>query len=206
MTMSLEQILERIVADAKAEAAGIEAKGNEEAQRILAAAQEEAAAISEQLMAGARREAEERAARILTLARLEARNGRLVAKQEAIDEAFALALKQLSELPLDQYRTILLNQILAAVQTGAEEIILSPADRERLGDQLIAEANAALAASGRQAALRLAAETRPLSGGLIVRNGEVEVNCTFATALRLVRDELVPAVATCLFGVNSERS
>lgn len=206
MTMSLEQILERIVADAKAEAAEIEAKGNEEAQRILAAAEAEGSAISAQLTATARRDAEERAARVLTLARLAARNSRLVAKQEAINEAFELALKQLSELPPDQYRAILLSQTLAAVQSGEEEIILSPADRDRYGAELIAGANAALTKGGRPAKLRLATETRPLSGGVILRSGEVEVNCTFATALRLVHDELVPVVAECLFGVNSERS
>jgi len=198
--MSLEHILERIVADAKAEAAGIEAKGDEDAQRILADADVEAGEIRERIVAKARREAEERAARIMTLARLEARNSRLAAKQEAIEEAFCAALQRLRALPPEQYRDFLLSQVLAAASQGSEELILAPEDRDRFGPGLVAEANEALRRAGRPASLKLADETRPIAGGVILRRGEVEVNCTFETALRLVHDDLVPAVARCLFG------
>lgn len=204
--MSLEHILERIVADAKAEAAGIEAKGDEDAQRILADADAEAGEIRERIVAKARREAEERAARIMTLARLEARNSRLAAKQEAIEEAFRLALQRLRALPPEQYRAFLLSQVLAAASEGSEELILAPEDRDRFGPGLVVEANEALQRVGRPAALKLADETRPIAGGVVLRRGEVEVNCTFETALRLVRDDLVPAVARCLFGDSADGS
>lgn len=204
--MSLEHILERIVADARAEAAAIEATAGEEAQRILADADAEAEEISARLVAKARREAEERAARILTLARLEARNTRLAAKQEAIEEAFRLALQRLRALPAEQYSAFLLSQVLTAASTGNEKIILTPEDRDRFGRTLVEEANEALRRAGRPASLRLADETRPLAGGVILRRGEVEINCTFETALRLVRDELVPGVARCLFGDSANGS
>lgn len=204
--MSLEQILDKIIADAKAEAATIEAKGTEDAERILAAGAAEAKDMQDRLVAKARQDAEERAARTLTLARLEARNLKLSAKQEAIDEAFAAALAHLRQLPEARYRQIMVQQLLAAVQSGREEIILSQHDRGRLGNTLVAEANAALAGAGKPAALTLSTETRPIVAGFILRSGDVEVNCTFETALRLVHDDLVPEVAERLFGDSSVRS
>lgn len=206
MTMSLEHILEKIIADAKAEAADIEAKGDEEAQRILTAAEVEGNAIKARLLTKAKQDADERAARALTLARLEARNTRLAAKQAAIDESFEQALKRLADLPTGEYRAILLAQVMSSVNSGNEEIILSPADRDRAGHALVDEANAALAKAGKPANLRLASETRPIAGGVILRDGDVELNCTFETTLRLHRDELVPRVAEVLFGSDPDRS
>lgn len=204
--MSLEQILDKIIADAKTEAASIEAKGTEDAERILATGAAEAKDIQDRLVAKARQDAEERAARALTLARLEARNLKLSAKQEAIDEAFAAALKHLQQLPEAQYRQILVRHLTGAVRSGHEEIILSKHDRARLGNTLLAETNAALAKAGRTAALTLSTETRPIAAGFILRDGAVEVNCTFETALRLVHDDLVPEVAERLFGGSSAGS
>lgn len=204
--MSLEHILDKIIADAKAEAAGIEGKGTEEAERIRAAGEAQAKEVRERLIDRARQEAEERAARLLTLARLEARNIRLAAKQDAIDEAFAAALTRLQQLPEDEYHRLLVGLIVSAARSGQEEIILSPQDRERLGASLLTEANAALAAAGKPGRLTLADETRPTAGGCVLRDGPIEVNCTFETALRLAHDDLVPQVAARLFGASSDGS
>lgn len=199
MTMSLEQILAKIIADAKAEAAGIEDKGSEEAERILAAGETQAKEIEERLVAKARVDAEEKAARTLTLARIDARSARLAAKQEAVELAFQEALVRLQAMPADDYRRFLFEQLMLATRSGEEEVILSARDAERFGSELIAEANAALSRAGRPANLRLSASNRQVTAGLILRDGAVETNCTFEAALRLAHDELVPLVADRLF-------
>ena len=48
--------------------------------------------------------------------------------------------------------------------------------------------------------LTLAADTADIEGGLILRDGQVEVNCAFETQLRLLRESLAGQVAQILFG------
>lgn len=59
---------------------------------------------------------------------------------------------------------------------------------------------AATAAAKGAAALTLSAETRPIRGGFILREGKVEVNCAFETLVRLQRTEMAGEVAKALFG------
>ena len=49
------------------------------------------------------------------------------------------------------------------------------------------------------AMLTLSEETRPIQGGFILKNGNIEVNCTFDTLVRLQKAETAGAVAKKLF-------
>ena len=49
------------------------------------------------------------------------------------------------------------------------------------------------------AMLTLAQETREMDGGLILRDGQVEVNCAFETQLRVLREDMTAEVAAILF-------
>ena len=48
--------------------------------------------------------------------------------------------------------------------------------------------------------LTLSVQTRPIRGGLILSDGDVEVNCTFETLVRLLRGEMDRTVVEVLFG------
>ncbi len=62
----------------------------------------------------------------------------------------------------------------------------------------VATGVSALAAGTAQ--LTLSQETRPIRGGFILKDGNVEVNCTLDTEVRLQRTEIAGAVANILFG------
>ena len=47
--------------------------------------------------------------------------------------------------------------------------------------------------------LTLSEETRPIQGGFILVDGDVEVNCAFETLVRLQREKLEKEVADALF-------
>ena len=47
--------------------------------------------------------------------------------------------------------------------------------------------------------LTLAEETRDISGGVILVQDKMEINCAFETLIRLSRDEISPQVANILF-------
>ena len=74
-------------------------------------------------------------------------------------------------------------------------MILSAGDRTRVGADLVARANALL----KGGKLTLSGQTRPIRGGFILKNGNVEVNGTFETLVRLQRTETAGAVAKLLF-------
>ena len=87
----------------------------------------------------------------------------------------------------------------AAAITGEEEVIFSEADRARVGAKTVKRANELLSASGKPGTLTLSDATRPMSGGLILKQGDIEVNCTVDTLLDLSRSELAARVAEVLF-------
>ncbi len=60
---------------------------------------------------------------------------------------------------------------------------------------MVAAANAAKPG----AAFALSAETRELCGGLVLKKGQIEINCAFETILRQLRRELASDVAGTLF-------
>ena len=49
------------------------------------------------------------------------------------------------------------------------------------------------------AQLTLSQDTRNIQGGLILSDGEIEMNCTFETLVRLQREQLEREVARTLF-------
>ncbi|MFQ9918282.1 MAG: hypothetical protein ACLRWQ_19715 [Flavonifractor plautii] len=94
------------------------------------------------------------------------------------ERAFAAALKQLSELPDGEYVGLLAGPAAKASSTGREEVILVPeAGLGALWQQVVTQANERLG----DGHLTLSVQTRPIRGGLILSDGDVEVNCTFET-------------------------
>ena len=143
--------------------------------------------------------------RLVDVAKLEARKTILAAKQELVGQAFDLALKKLLELPDQEYISLLAKLAVSASRTGREQVILSQKDRSRYGKQAVTMANDMLAKkAGPRAAqtdgmLTLAEESRPMAGGLILRDGKVETNCSFEVLIHLQRDSLSAEVARALF-------
>ncbi|MGI6575010.1 MAG: V-type ATP synthase subunit E [bacterium] len=195
-----EKIVERILADAKEQAEAIKKEAEEKAALIIKRAEAEVEKMQRQSEAKAKAEAEERRRRILTIAELDGRKAVLAAKEEMLEEAFATALKQLQALDIPSYQAIIRPLLLASSETGSEEVIISPADVERITPEFIAGVNAELRAQGKGQGLTLSEEKRPLpGGGFILRAGGVEINNSFAALLKLQREELEPQVAAILF-------
>lgn len=224
----IEKITARIQADAKAEAGQILQEGEKRAAAVKAdyqaRAEKEAKALRQEGEDAARRQLE----RMESAAGMEARQQLLSAKQAYLEEAFAKAQKKLLALPDEEYAALLAKMAVQAARTGREEIILNAKDRQRVGSQVVSKANALLAQAAAPAAakemkgskagdllskvvtganaliqgtalLTLAEETREMAGGLILRDGSVEINCAFETQLRVLRDSMAADVAAILF-------
>ena len=195
----IEKITERIAADSEAEISALNARTKKQADSIYAGYQAAADDDFERTVAAGKVEAEERTARLSSVADLEARKLKLQARQEMLDKAFALAAEKLLALPQDQYIGLLVKLAVNACATGSEALILSDDDRPAIGEAVVAAVNARLSADGKPAAVTLADESRPFRGGLYVASGKVESNCTFDTLVRLERESMALEVAGILF-------
>ena len=195
----IEKITGRIEADAEREIEAIQAQARAQAEEIAAGYEAQAGRESEEILARGRRNADERVERLASVAQLEARKLELAAKQEMLAKAYDRAMERLTSLPDGEYVGLLAGLAGLAAEassTGREEVILSQKDRARYGKQVVTQANERLG----DGHLTLSVQTRPIRGGLILSDGDVEVNCTFETLVRLLRGEMDRTVVEVLFG------
>lgn len=190
----IEKITQRIASDAQAEVDRILGDARDEASRIAANYRAQADAEAAELAAKNEKAAAEREERLVSAAQMEARKVQLAAKQEMLEKAYIQALDKLCALPEEQYVAILADLLVKASSNGKEEAVFSGEDRERVGKAAVAKANEL---SGKQ--LRLSEETQPIRGGFILKDKNVEVNCTFETLVRLQKAETAGAVVKKLF-------
>ena len=190
----LEKIVARMEADTQAACDALAASAAENAAAILRDCQAQADAAAQD---SAQRAAAQAAAHLEHLngsSQLACRQRVLAAKQQLIDEAFARAAQALAALPQADYID-LLAALAAENGSGDEELLLSKTDRDAVGAAVVEAANAKKPG----AAFRLSEETRDTGGGLVLRRGRVELNCSFTEKLRQLRQEESSAVAQLLF-------
>ena len=201
----IEKITGQIDADVQKEIDAALDQARAQAQEIQDRYASQAQTQAEAIRRKGEQDAALRQERLVDVAKLEGRKTILAAKQELVGQAFDLALKKLLELPDQEYISLLAKLAVSASRTGREQVILSQKDRSRYGKQAVTMANDMLAKkAGPRAAenagmLTLAEESRPMAGGLILRDGRVETNCSFEVLIHLQRDALSAEVARALF-------
>lgn len=196
----IEKITARIETDAKSEIAEILREGEAKAAQIRSGYQAQAEAAAREAAAAGKEAAQRQAERLEGAAQMEAKQMILAAKQSCMDAAFDKARQKLLALPESEYAGLLAKIAARSARSGREEIILSAGDRRKVGEQVTAKANALLGESKKvKAALKLSDETREMDGGLILKDGLVEVNCAFETQLRVLRESMTAEVAAILF-------
>ena len=189
----LERITSRIEAEAKSEVDGILDAGKAEANRIVDSWRARIEAETRELTQKNEKAAAEREERLKSAAEMDARKTILAAKQEMVEQAYALALDKLCSLSGETKVNLLAELMERASSTGTEEVVFSAADQAD-GAKAVETANAS---SGKH--LTLSSDTAPIRGGFILRDKNVEVNCAFETLVRLQKAETAGAVAKILF-------
>ena len=224
----IEKITQRMEDDARRDINEILTAARAQADEITRRCREQADRESAAIVARGESAAAEREKRLESMAEMESRKLVLAAKQEVLDEAFTMALEKLCTLPDEEYIELLAALAVKAARTGREKVIFSQKDRNRVGKAVVTRANDALArkvaprlpgdltdtkagaildkvVTGASAILAgtgmltLAEETRPIKGGIILSDGDVETNCTFETLVRLQRENISGEVAKILF-------
>ena len=190
----LDKIIARMESDIRAECDALAANAAENAAAIRRDYQAQADAAARDSAQRAQTQAAEHLEHLNGSSQLACRQRVLAAKQQLIDEAFARTAQALAALPQADYID-LLAALAAENGSGDEELLLSARDREAVGAAVVDAANARKPG----ASFYLSGETRDTGGGLVLRRGRVELNCSFTEKLRQLRQEESSAVARLLF-------
>ena len=190
----LDKIIARMEADTRVECDALAANAAGNADAILRDYQAQADAVARDSAQRTETQAAEHLEHLNGSSQLVCRQRVLAAKQQLIDEAFARTAQALAALPQADYIDLLAS-LAAENGSGDEELLLSKTDRDAVGAAVVETANAKKPG----AAFRLSEETRDTGGGLVLRRGRVELNCSFTEKLRQLRQEESSAVAQLLF-------
>jgi len=197
-TNSAQQVMDKILADARAEAETIKKQAEEKLATEQSQLDQQLSEYKKQTELLAKKAADDKKLHLLAEARMNIAKELLAEKRKILDKVFAQAAQRLKDLPDDQYRQFITKLILDAVQTGDEEIIVGKDDK-RINHDFVKELNRRLG-PGYKGNLRLAEQREKFSGGFILKRGKVKTNASFEVLLEEARNSLETELAKDLFG------
>lgn len=193
---NINNLTSKIIKDAEDKKEAILSDAEREKNKILSKKEEEARTAERTLLENAEREAISRKERIISSAKLQARNEKLQAKQEIIREVFQTSIEALCNISEDDYKEFVKVSILNSNIDGNQKLILSDLGKKIIDKTLIDEIDREL---GTKASLTLSKETRNFKGGFILEKEGVEINNTFEALVNSLRDDLSQEIAEMLF-------
>lgn len=195
--MDAEQVTEKILADAGVEAQKVKSQANEREAAEQAKLDEQLNEYKKQTKVLAEKLGKDKKLHLLAAARMDIAREFLAAKNRILDEVFTQARRQLQNLPDGQYRELITNLMLEAVETGDEEVIVDN-NETRIDEEFIDRINQKLAPD-RKGNLRLADERQQLGAGFILRRGKIKNNVSLDVLLARARKDLEIELAKELF-------
>lgn len=191
--MSLADIKARISAEAQDQIRAIEAENDARVAEITGKAEAEVKAIRDSYGERLSKEEPEVARRRKIVAELDAAKVDLGVRQSLVGEAFASSLRQLAEMPRDQYVAFANRLMEKAVRTG-HEVVLVGRGEKHLDKSWLDEYNTA-----HQTSLVLSPDRLSISGGFVLRDEKIDVNCSWDMLLEDIRSEIESEVVKKLF-------
>lgn len=196
--MSIEDILQALDEECRAECQEIFKRAEQEAKRILDKAQEEADSIRQARLAKIRAEAESEATSIIYSARLRAKNSIIQAKERMVEKALQEAVQGMEGLrSRSDYPDILAGLIEEGLSrlSGKVVVHVDPAD-EKSAEEILRR-------RGLEFEIRPDIKTR--GGAIIADAGErVRIINTVEERLNRAREKLRMQVSALLFGEEVE--
>jgi len=200
--MNADQVVKKIRDDARAKADAIRGEAEQRVDRECQRFEREKAAYVEETGQLAEAKAAEEEGHRTARARMEAARRVLSEKQQILEETFQAAREKVLEMPEEVYRDWIRDLLLAAVETGEEEVIL---DR-REGRVDAAFLKGLKGESGKAWKLRLSDKRRDLGGaGFVLVNGKVRTNASLTLLLEQARAVLEHEIASLLFNNDNDK-
>lgn len=224
-TNGLNKITEKILAEAQASAEKIIAEAKADCERIRA----EYAARAAEIRRANEQEAAQKAADLIARAKssvaMERRNRIGKTRSELIERAFEDAFREIETGSEKTYTDLVVGLLAAAIRELSEteernlalygeedesaalpyEVVLNRKDREAIGKAVVEGARKKLKGTVSEARLNkiaLAGDTAQINGGVLLRYGDVESNCSLEMIFSQLRRELETDVSRTLFAAG----
>ncbi|MCR4907199.1 MAG: hypothetical protein K5985_00075 [Lachnospiraceae bacterium] len=191
----LEKIVGRIGDESSRETSGIIAEAHAEADRIIEEATRKAEEEEKRIIAESEAESAAIVSRAESAAALSKKQQLLEAKGEVIEEVFEEALRSLCNLPEKDYFSMIRKMIIKYGRREFGKIMFSKRDIDRMPFDF----KTALPTMVEGGRLELDSRMAEISGGFILRYGDIEENCSFEAILKERREELQEEVQKILF-------
>jgi V/A-type H+-transporting ATPase subunit E len=191
--MSLADIKAKINAEAQAQIKAIEAENDAQLSAVNKQSDGDVKSIQASYKDRFAKEEPEILKRRQIVAGLDANKVDLGVKQRLIGEAFEGALRKLTELPHDEYLSFVHILMEKAVVTG-EEILLVGKNERNIDGAWLDSYNAS-----HSTRLSFSGDRLPISGGFVLRNGKIDINCSWDMLVGDIRPEIEPEVVKRLF-------
>ncbi len=216
----IEKLIDKILADAKADADAVLEKASVSCAEIKATHAARVAAEEARLRENAAKECEALVTRARSSAAMAKRNVMLEARAALVREAYATAEKEIRNLTAEEYLELLVLMLKGALkrQIKAEqesmelygedttadvyEIKLNRRDREQFGQALLDAIKRTQVGKINMNVLdklTLSGQDARIDGGLILRCGDIEANCSISMLLAEVRRATEVKVSEILF-------
>ncbi|MBC8378606.1 MAG: hypothetical protein H8E62_05470 [Planctomycetes bacterium] len=195
--MNAEQVVQKILSEANAEAEAILSEAKEKAAAQKAQLDTEITEFgkkTEQLAADA---GEDKLQRMQAGARMSQAKKMLSAKVAVLDDVFAKAKVAVSQLPDEQYLSLMADLMKKAVETGDEEIIVGK-NEKRIDEAFVKKINRDLGA-GFKGNLRLGGQRADIAGGFILSRGKVRINASTDVLIERLRESMQVELPAELF-------
>ena len=194
--MVLQDIISKIRSEAKLEVERIKKEGKKKVKEIKEENAKKVKAEKERLINQAKQEAENMISQARYKAYAQAKSLILRKKQEIIDQVYNQALDYLAKLDDNAYVNLITHFIkqlpdIRDLPAGKSGIIIPVKGKEDLTKK-------ALVQSGRKYAL--ASKSIEGIGGFIFQSAKFEIDNTFTTLIKLIRDKTEIEVSKILFG------
>ncbi len=195
--MEAEQVVEKILADARAEAEKIKKQADSKEADEQSKLSEELDEYKKQTQIITQQAGKDEKSHILAAARMNIAKEYLAEKRKILDEVFEQALQQLQNLPDAEYKALMKKLLLEAVETGNEEVLVDT-NEGRIDHEFIKQINRNLG-PGLKGNLKLSKERQNLGAGFILTRGKINTNVSIAVLLDQARKELEIQLAKELF-------
>lgn len=182
---NLENLIQKIVLDAQKEAEMILDDAKRKKEAIVQKKRSEAEKIGEQFIRRAEREGNMEKDRLISRAKIEERDRRLIVKRDMIERTFALAKEKLIKLD-DRAYVQFLQTHLKDVSLTAKEVLIVPDDKRDTVKNLRLPVTVS--------------EEQSVESGFLLKGEHFMMNHTIDSLLNYERDELELEVAKILFG------
>ncbi|HDK25682.1 MAG TPA: hypothetical protein ENG48_01160 [Candidatus Atribacteria bacterium] len=197
--MSIKDIKEKIISDAKNKANKIIEDANNKAKEIREKAKKESEDIKLKILNRINQEILLKKGKIITEANLAARKTILSTKQDIVEKTFNKALDKIIKLDDKQYLNFIKKIILNNIEKGDETIFISSLDKDRVTKNFIKEINDELQTNGKQGKLKLSSTYLDIKGGVVISSDNIRKNSSLEIMFKNVREELGIKITQYLF-------